>query len=111
MGDITPRFMQEYLSNILSYNLRMSNRAYVETKEPLLQTAPLRFKSVKLGVSEIVYSLVFKPHLLSLSVIPKISKDFKSLFNTVLWVMYIVFNKYPFEFSLSINEGLSDITV
>ena len=81
----------------------MSNRAYVETKEPLLQTAPLRFKSVKLGVSEIVYSLVFKPHLLSLSVIPKISN--------VLWVMYIVFNKYPFEFSLSINEGLSDITV
>ena len=51
----------------------MSNRAYVETKEPLLQTAPLRFKSAKLGVSEMVYSLVFKPHSFPLSVIPNIS--------------------------------------
>ena len=39
--------MQEFLLNISDHNLRMSNRAYVETKEPLLPIAPLRFKSVK----------------------------------------------------------------
>ena len=33
-----------------------------------------------------------------------------SLFNTILWVMNIVFNKYPLEFSFSIDEWLSDIT-
>ena len=54
----------------------MSNRAYVEAKTPLFQTAPRRFKSAKLGVSEMVYSLVFKPHSFPLSVIPKISKFF-----------------------------------
>ncbi len=59
----------------------MSNRAYVETKEPLLQIAPLRFKSAKLGVSEMVYSFVFKPHSFPLSVIPKISTMFFNLTN------------------------------
>ena len=73
MDDITPKFTQECLSGILNHNLRMSNRAYVEVKTPLLQTAPQRFKSVKFGVSEMVYSLVFKPHSFPLSVIPKIS--------------------------------------
>ena len=68
--------MQEYLLDISNYNLHMSNRAYVEIKEPLFQTAPRRFKSAKLEVSEIVYSLVFSPHSLPLSVIPKISKYF-----------------------------------
>lgn len=76
MGNVIPKFMHEYLSDILNYNLRISSRAYVETKKPLLQNAPLRFKSAKLGVSEIVYSLVFKPHSFPLSVIPKISKHF-----------------------------------
>ena len=61
-GNIIPKFMQEFLLNISDHNLRMSNRAYVETKEPLLPIAPLRFKSAKLGVSEMVYSLVFNPH-------------------------------------------------
>ena len=51
----------------------MSNRAYVEAKTPLFQTAPRRFKSAKLEVSEMLYSLVFKPHSFPLSVIPKIS--------------------------------------
>lgn len=74
MGNIIPNFMQEYLLGILNYNLRMSNRAYVETKEPLFQIAPRRFKSAKLGVSGIAYSLVFNPHSFPLSVIPKISK-------------------------------------
>ena len=74
MGDIIPNFMQEYLSDILIYNLCMSNRAYVETKEPLFQIAPRRFKSAKFGVSNITYSLVFNPHSFPLSVIPKISK-------------------------------------
>ena len=72
-GNIIPKFMQEFLLNISDHNLRMSNRAYVETKEPLLPIAPLRFKSAKLGVSEMLYSLVFNPHWLPLSVIPKIS--------------------------------------
>lgn len=71
MGNIIPNFMQEYLLGILNYNLRMSNRAYVETKEPLFQIAPRRFKSAKLGVSGIAYSLVFNPHSFPLSVIPK----------------------------------------
>ena len=75
MGNIIPKFMHEYLSDILNYNLRISSRAYVEIKKPLLQSAPLRFKSAKLGVSEIVYSLVFKPHSFPLSVIPKISTN------------------------------------
>ena len=74
-GNIIPKFMQEYLSDILSYNLRISNRAYVETKHPLLQIVPLRFKSAKLGASAMVYSLVFNPHSFPLSVIPKISTD------------------------------------
>lgn len=65
--------MQEFLSGISDYNLRMSNRAYVEIKEPLYQIAPLRFKSAQLGVLEGVYSLVFNPHSFPLSVIPKIS--------------------------------------
>ena len=55
----------------------MSNRAYVEAKTPLFQTAPRRFKSAKLGVSEMVYSLVFKPHSFPLSVIPKISNCYR----------------------------------
>ena len=41
----------------------------------------LRFKSAKLGVSEMVYSFVFKPHSFPLSVIPKISTMFFNLTN------------------------------
>ena len=52
MGSITLKYMQEFLSGISDYNLRMSNRAYVEIKEPLYQIAPLRFKSAQLGVLE-----------------------------------------------------------
>ena len=59
----------------------MSNRAYVEAKTPLFQTAPRRFKSAKLEVSEMVYSLVFKPHSFPLSVIPKISTMFLNFTN------------------------------
>ena len=73
MESITLKYMQESLSGISDYNLRMSNRAYVEVKEPLYLIAPLRFKSVQLGVSEMTYSLVFNPHSFPLSVIPKIS--------------------------------------
>ena len=62
----------------------MSNRAYVEVKEPLYQIAPLRFKSAQLGVSEVIYSLVFSPHSFPLSVIPKISKDYKYFFSTMV---------------------------
>ena len=108
--DIIPKFMQEFLLDISIHNLRMSNRAYVETKEPLFQTAPLRFKSAKLGVSEMVYSLVFKLHSFPLSVIPKISKNFVFFINIMLWAMNIIFDKYPLEFSFSINEWLGDIT-
>ena len=32
MGNIIPKFMHEYLSDILNYNLRISSRAYVEIK-------------------------------------------------------------------------------
>ena len=53
----------------------MSNRAYVETKKPLFQIAPRRFKSAKFGVSKLVYSLTFSAHSFPLSVIPKISKE------------------------------------
>lgn len=68
--------MLEYLLNISSYNLCISNLAYVETNVPLTQIAPRRFRSAKLGASDTVYSFIFKHHSLPLSVIPKISKNF-----------------------------------
>ena len=91
MGSITLKYMQEFLSGISDYNLRMSNRAYVEIKEPLYQIAPLRFKSAQLGVLEGVYSLVFNPHSFPLSVIPKISKELRFLFQN-----YIMSHEYYF---------------
>ena len=51
----------------------MSNLAYVEISTPLLKIAPRRLRSLQLGESALVYSWVFNPHSLPLSVIPNIS--------------------------------------
>ena len=67
--------MQECLLNTLNHSLRISKRAYVETRELLTHIAPLRFKSAKFNVSEAVYSLVLRFHSLPRSVIPKISTN------------------------------------
>ena len=55
----------------------MSNLAYVEISTPLLKIAPRRLRSLQLGESALVYSWVFNPHSLPLSVIPNISKSYE----------------------------------
>ena len=86
--------MQEFLLDISNYNLRMSNRAYVETKKPLFQIAPRRFKSAKFGVSKLVYSLTFSAHSFPLSVIPKISKNFITQVSFLLKLAHMAFVEF-----------------